>query len=369
MSQGARKLRLSRVILIVVAVVVVLAAGGAALYLLFGNSDASLLYTELPIDQNATYRAENNVIAYDTGSSLVEYRVDRNEALESPLYNGIDGYDFSPTLLAVYKDNVVQVRGKQSVALSGNIRSVCCGESHVAVLRANTASGNESIAVLDKDGAPVGNALDFSDYRVVSFGFYSDNGKELLWVIGVSIQQSIPVTTIKMYDYTTGGSLSYFPLFYDQIIEKLYFTENSIFIVGTQSIIRYSFAGSKEKYRVRIYGLKVTDMYATDGTVYFLLMPRDENERQTIHMLTVSETDYATDSIVSIHVPETLVSAFFQNGGIRCVTTGHLYSYSNSGINQLAIETAYTPLTAMRVNETQFMMETEEGCFLCSVKQ
>ncbi len=368
MSETRRKLRMSRVILIVVAVVVVIAAGASALYLLFGNNDASLTYTELPIDQTASYRTEGGVIAYDTGNTLVEYRVDRNEAVESPLYQGIDGYDLSGTLLAVYKDNIVQVRGQESIALSGDIRSICCGESHVAVLRANTNSGNESIAVLDADGAPVGNALDFSDCRVVSFGFYSDNGKELLWVIGISMQQNMPVTTIKMYDYTTGGSLSYFPAFYDQAIEKLYFTDESIFIVGTQSIIRYSFSGSKEKYRVPIYGLEVIDMYCEEGTAYFLLSARDAMNTQTVHLLTLSESDAATDSILSIHVPETLVGAFLQNGGVRCITSGHLYSYTSAGRSALNIETAYTALSAIKVSDTQFMIETPEGCFLCSVK-
>lgn len=368
MSEPRRKLRMSRVILIAAAVVVVIAAGASALYLLFGNNDASLVYTELPIEQTAAYRAEGGVIAYDAGSSLVEYRVDNNQATQSPLYEGIDGYDLSSTLLAVYKDNIVQVRGKESIALSGSIRSICCGESHVAVLRANTNSGNESIAVLDADGTPVGNALDFSDCRVVSFGFYSDNGKELLWVIGISMQQNMPVTTIKMFDYTTGGSLSYFPAFYDQAIEKLYFTDESIFIVGTQSIIRYSFSGSKEKYRIRIYGLEVIDMYCDSGVAYFLLKARDEQNAQTVHLLSLNEADSASDSMLSIHVPEPLVGAFLQNGGVRCITSGHLYSYTSAGKAALDIETAYTALSAIRVTDTQFMMETAEGCFLCSVK-
>lgn len=368
MSQPRRKLRMSRVILIVVAVVVVLAAGGSALYLLFGNNEASLTYTLLPIDNTADYRAEGGVIAYATANTLVEYRADKNEAVESPLYQGIDGYDLSATLLAVYKDNIVQVRGQESIALSGDIRSISCGESHVAVLRANTNSGNESIAVLDADGTPVGNALDFSDSRVVNFGFYSDSGKELLWVIGISIAQSMPVTTIKMFDYTTGGSLSYFPAFYDQTIERLYFTEESIFIVGTQSIIRYSFSGSKEKYRVPIYGLEVIDMFCENGSASFLLRSRDELNAQTVHLLTVSEADAAADSMLSIHVPETLVGAFLQNNGVRCITSGHLYSYTSAGKSALDIETAYTALSAIKVTATQFMIETPEGCFLCSVK-
>ena len=182
------------------------------------------------------------------------------------------------------------------------------------------------------------------------------------------MQQSMPVTTIKMFDYTTGGSLSYFPAFYDQTIEKLYFTQESIFIIGTQSIIRYSFSGSKEKYRVPIYGLEVTDMYCDNGSAYFLLSSRDAQNAQTVHLLTVSETDSATDSMLSIHVPETLVGAFLQNGGVRCMTSGHMYSYTSAGRSALEIESAYTALSAVKVTDTQFMIETPEGCFLCSVK-
>ena len=361
------KLNYVRLVLILVAALIVLGGGFALLYLLFGKQSSGLAYEQLSIT-DGDYDVSDNYLTYATDTDLVQVNLNNSRITRTHLESAIGGFGVSSAMTAVYSGSAFQIRNFDALTLSGTIRGVACGSKHCAVLRENTVSGLDSIVIFNASGETVGNSIDYDESSVVSFGFETGNGQELLWVISVNTQATMPVTTVRLYDYNNSGSMSYYPSFYEQSIEKLFFTADSVYLVGTQDIIRYAVGGSKEKYRVGIYGKEVLDSVSTGDHSYFLLMPRGGEDHHTLYVLALAEGDAAASTILTLYSGEEILNAFLQNGGIRIVTATRLLSYSYAGKNTLDIPLDHPACKAVKLDNTRFLLVGDDGCFITSTK-
>ncbi|MCL2695348.1 MAG: hypothetical protein FWE69_03370 [Clostridiales bacterium] len=337
--------------------------------LLFGTREASLSLRQSPLEPGQDFRINGETITYATSDTFHEFRIGKSGLTTTPLGTAISGYDVNGDNMAVFSGSVLQIRGLDEVTLTGTIHAVRCGSNHVAVLRRNITSGADSIIVFDSAGVASADALDYSDGKVVNFGFYTENGSDLLWAIAVAAQQEQPVFNVKMYDYGNGGMMSYLQPFYDQAIESVFFTQDSIFVAGTQDLVRYTQAGGRERYRVRIFGQRVLDMAESSGGVSFLLQPRHPAFGETLRLLTVAEADYASESMVSLHLPDKVTSAFLQGGSLYAFTQTHLYSFNYAGRRGLVLELPAPPQRVSRVGDSNMLFETEGAVYLASITQ
>ena len=369
----ARRLRprTIRLLVVGVAALIVVGAAIALVALLFGGREAALQLTRIPLEPGQDVKIDGDLITYATADAFYEYRAGKggNPLAVTPLGAPISGYDINGDNMAVFSGSTLQIRGQAEIVLTGTIHAVRCGSSRVAVLRRNALSGADSIIVFDSAGNETTAALDYSDGKVVNFGFYTEGGSELLWAIAAATQQSQPVFHVKMYDYLNGGAMSYLPSYYDQAIERVFFTQDSIFVAGTQDLVRYTLAGGREKYRVRIFGQRISDMALSSGGVSFLLQPRGEAFAQTLRVLTVAEADYASESLVSLHLPDAPVSAFLQSGRLYAFTPTHVYGYNYAGRSALTLELPEMPLRVQRAGAAFMLFETAEASYLASVTQ
>ena len=257
MNEAKAKPRINFLRLILFALVAIVLSGGvfAVFYLMFRQRDASLTYEKLDIDANMDYHVSGGYLTYASATDLIQVNTsDTKKSIVTNLPTAIDGFGVSSTITAVYAGSNLQLRNFKTLTLNGTIRGVACGGSHCAALRTNEVNGLDSIVVFNASAEAVGNPIDFSESKVVNFGFETGYGRELLWVICVNTQASLPVTTVRLYDYNNGGAMSYYPSFYEQSIERVYFTEDSVFLIGTEDIVRYNLDSSRERYRVGIYG-------------------------------------------------------------------------------------------------------------------
>ena len=252
------------------------------------------------------------------------------------------------------------------MTLNGTIRGVACGESHCAALRTNDINGLDSIVVFNASAQAVGNPIDFAESKVVNFGFETGYDRELLWVICVNTQASLPVTTVRLYDYNNGGAMSYYPSFYEQSIERVYFTEDSVFLIGTEDIVRYNLDSSRERYRVGIYGKEVMDASVYNGTVRFLLKPRGSSNQHTLYTLAMAEADAPNTTMLTVYVGENIVNAFLQNNGIRIVTRTRMISYTYSGKNTPSADIIldYPADVALKLNDSSFLLISGDDCYI-----
>jgi len=363
------KIKPNRLLILALAVLLIIGLAVGLVSLLFGSRGAALQLAPTSLARGQDFRIDGEGIAFATDEAFFEYRAGGggNPLTTTPLGAPISGYDMSGDNLAVFSGSTLQIRGLAEVELTGTIHAVRCGNNHVAVLRRNAQSGADSIIVFDSAGAASADALDYSDGKVLNFGFHTEGGNELLWAVTVATAQSRPVFVVKMHDYAGGGAMRYLPSFFDQAIERIFFTEDSIFVAGTQDLVRYTLTGGREKYRVRIFGQSVLDMGTSSGGVSFLLQPRGENFLRTLRVLTVAESDYAGESLVSLHLPDAPVSAFLQNGSLYAFTSERLYGFNYAGRSILDLELPATPLRVRAVGQAHMLFETEDRVYLATV--
>ena len=356
--------------LILFALVAIVLFGGifAVFYLMFRQRDASLSYERLSIDADMDYDVSGGYLTYASSTDLVQVNInDTKKSTITHLDSGsIDGFGVSSTMTAAYAGSNLQLRNFKTLTLNGTIRGVACGESHCAALRTNDINGLDSIVVFNASAQAVGNPIDFAESKVVNFGFETGYDRELLWVICVNTQASLPVTTVRLYDYNNSGAMSYYPSFYEQSIERVYFTENSVFLVGTEDIIRYNMDSSRERYRVGIYGKEVMDVSVNNGTVRFLLKPRGSSNQHTLYTLALAEADAPNTTMLTVYGGENIVNAFLQSNGIRIVTRTRMISYTYSGKNTPSADILldYPADMALKLNDSSFLLVSGDDCYI-----
>ncbi len=363
------KPRINFLRLILFSLVALVLFGGifAVFYLMFRQRDASLAYEKLGIAANMDYDVNGGYLTYASATELIQVNTnDTKKSLVTNLPTTIDGFGVSSAITAVYAGSNLQLRNFPTLTLNGTIRGVACGESHCAALRTNDLSGLDSIVVFNASAEAVGNPIDFSESKVINFGFETSYDRELLWVICVNTQASLPVTTVRLYDYNNGGAMSYYPSFYEQSIERVYFTENSVFLVGMEDIIRYNMDSSRERYRVGIYGKEVMDISVNNGTVRFLLKPRGSSNQHTLYTLAMAEADAPNTTMLTVYIGEDIVNAFLQSNGIRIVTRTRMISYTYSGKNTPSADIllSYPADAALKLNDACFLLVSGEDCYL-----
>lgn len=363
------KPRINFLRLILFGLVAVVLFGGvfAVLYLMFRQRNASLTYEKLNIEGSMDYNVSGGFLTYASKDKLIQVNIsDTKKSIVTNLPTSIDGFGVSSAITAVYAGSNLQLRNFSTLTLTGTIRGVACGQSHCAALRTNDINGLDSIVVFNASAQAVGNPIDFSESKVVNFGFETSYGRELLWVICVNTQASLPVTTVRLYDYNNNGAMSYYPSFYEQSIERIYLTEDSVFLVGTEDIIRYSMDSSRERYRVGIYGKEVMDVSVSNGTVRFLLKPRGSSDQHTLYTLALAEADAPNTTMLTVYVGEDIVNAFLQNSGIRIVTRTRMISYTYAGKNTPSADIIldYPADVALKLNDTSFLLVSGEDCYI-----
>lgn len=346
---------------------VVIGGGIALVVLLFGNRDTELVTKSLPLSSEMQYRIKDGTVSYIDNMTLNIYEADSESSRTVALNAAIDGYAVRDDVVVVFSGGTVHIEGCSEVVLTGTVRDVRMGEDYIAVLRTNV-QGSDSIVIFDYNAQIAGEVLDFSDSKVTNFGFYTDNGRELLWIISVATEQSTPVTTVQMFDYGAGGTTSYLSPFYDQSVETLYFTDDSIFVVGTQDIVRYALTGGREKYRVGIYGYSVLDMAFSGGTATFLLAPKDEQASKQLRFLNLAEGDESLLSWRQFSFSEDILGAFLQQGMVHIVGTENVYSYSYTGRVSATLPLPEGVTAAYELDDTYFLLVTEGSMLRAELK-
>lgn len=366
MKMAKVRIRVGRLIFVLIGGLTLVVGVFAAVYLLFGQEDEILTYNSMPIEGGYSYVVSDNYLTYATESQLWQVNLLNDSVTYSDFERGVDGFSVSSSMTACYAGADFHIRGFNGVTLTGPIRSVSAGLRYCAVLKTNSA-GQDTIVIFTASGESVFEQIDFTDNKVVSFGFDTEDGRETLWVICVNVEAARPATTVRLYDYNNGGTMSYYPVFYDQGIEKLTFTEDSVFIIGTQDIIRYARSGSREQYRVGIYGKKVIDFRVSGENVYFLLQPRDSSASHTIYVIALAEADSANETSMALYSGESIISAFLQSGGIRVITPSRYISYSYSGKKSQDVVLEHPVDSVVELDNSRFLLTSGKDCYFVTI--
>lgn len=363
-----RKKTALRIAIVVISLIAL--AGVAVLAALTAkNCGTQLITRTLPLTSSELVCGTGDGIMYVRGGALNFYSFkDEDNNFTRPLTAAPTGIAGSAGIKAVYSKNAVQIIDAPfDIEPEGEVIALRCGRAHAAVCT-KRPNGDETVTVYGLNGQQI-YEFPFSAGRLVNFGFSEASGSTL-WLMELDTDSGSPRTTITTFDLDRMSSTGVITVS-DQLVEDVFFTGSSVYIVGTDSLIRYSAAANREVYRVQLYGYRVIDKSLTGDSPVLLLMPRSASDiagAPSLRILTVSQKDVAGETAVSVSVPEGAVGCHLVNGSLVIVTGNGLKLISNKG---KPLESAPLPVgvtdSSEKLDEHHILMERSGEYVLLSV--
>lgn len=330
----------------------------------FNKRESVVTMNATPISIASTYINTGDGLLYQTDGQIHFYHLSDNK--KNYTY-GMGASDVrmsgSAAMTVVFNDNSLQVVGKnQPLTFTGRVREVECGTNYLAVLR-NSDEGTDSIAVITPGGEQV-EQLFFADQYIVDFGFYKTGG-EMLWVETINVNAGTPTISITTYDLTKKASTGVMHI-QNQLVDELYLTANSVFVVGTNQIIRYTHSGNKEVYRVTIYGYEVVDFSSAGSSPTFLLTPRG-GDFHSVKILTLAEDSAPNAVDTYLQLPTEGISAFMMGDHLAVTSREKLLTYTLKG--KLSSEASFEqPIdNAVKLNDKVLLLSANGIYYLATV--
>ena len=329
----------------------------------------------LSFDSSSPHAGTGDGIVYLRGGqfNFLSFK-DEDLNYSLPLTAEPEGMVGTPGVKAVYSSNAVQIIDAPfNIELDGTIKAVRCGSGHIAVYK-QRADGTYELRIYTAAGQQVlqlptaGEAQGYYDEgRLIDFGFSEANGS-VLWTMELDTDSGSPRTTVTTYDLgrmTNSGIITV----QGMLIERVFFTENSMFAVGTDSLIRYGASDNREKYRVQIYGYTVADVSLSGGSPAMLLVPRGSSgEAGTARLLKVSEKDVASEVAVTVLLPKGALGCHMVNGMLAVVTADSVYLYDSTGKLAEKLLVGPEPVTSSeKLDEHHILLERSGELILLTV--
>lgn len=325
--------------------------------------------TQMPFNSNDVYTFTNNsfiyikdgVLYYDdiaSSSNDASYRINTSEVEICA----------SKAICALYNKTTVQILGAQSaIEGHGNIEKVKCGLDYIAVLFKDETDAIV-LKVFDKNALMIDEIRPESDNSfIMDFGF-TNTDNNTLWTLLADTSSEISVSTITTYDLSKKSTTGVMTIQH-QLVESLNFTDNSIFAVGTNDLMRYN--NGNLIYRLPVYGYKLLDFSSSSGKCMFLFESRSaSNTRSTLKLYTVSEKESSDYSVVTLNLPQNTVTALLVNSKIVSVSPNKIYTYSYSGelLSETELDFVLTAPGALKVNNNEILLLSSPSLYRYKVK-
>lgn len=355
-GRPAKRNRSSRMLLFSI-VILALIGGAVALYsLVFSKRESTVSMTQTPIQTTATYLNTGDGLLYQTDGQI--HFLHLTDSRRNYTY-GTAASDIrmsgSKAMTCVFNDLSLQVIGKGNtpVSFTGRVLAVECGAGYLGVLR-RAEDGTESVLIITPTGEQVGE-LSYPDQFIVDFGFYMLQS-ERMWVETLGVNTGTPATTITTYDVSKAANTGVMQV-QTQLIDDIYITENSLFVVGTNQIIRYVHDGNKEIYRTTVYGYEVIDYTLADSPT-FLMTPRG-GDMHSVKLLTLAEDDEPGAVETYLQLSAEGVAAFMMNGRLIVVSRDQLFTYTVKGKLSKTANFEYPVDAAVKLTENVLLLSSD----------
>jgi hypothetical protein len=364
------RMAVSRLAFFGLAAGIVIVGAIALIAVLMAKREKGLTFARADVISGYTYRMKDDLLTYRTEDRLYTYDGTKDVSTYYPIAN-IEGYDTSDSMTIVYAGSQFKIQGVETLSLtSGTILDVRAGKNYAALLFKNPGADRDErfILIIDRQMHSI-NQISFKDSEIVAFDFLDTGTTELLWVSTMDVGQFTEESIVRIYDCgKEGAMIHYTSPFYNQTIYNLYLSDRCLFMVGTQSIIRYDreeSGFSAERDRVRVYGSTIVDFSAGSETAYFIALPvaAEGEENSLVRLITISETDDLWSNVMQKYMPSPVVGAFLFNENICVFTREDFLQFSFAGKKLLDLEPQYKPVAAFCCGSVGFLVVTEQNCY------
>lgn len=279
----------------------------------FGTESALPFYSEAP------YAYSNGIFYYADGDKLIRYDTRNPEGATSMSLGTSDvAIAAGGGTAALYSVNAVQIIGADDfIDVGGQIMSLRCAANHIAVLRIDSA-GTGAVLVYNKSGELV-DIIEQKNDIIIDCGFYDSSEGDLMWLLTLSTSADTPVTTLTTYSYAAQGGESVATMsgvisISSQLVDRVVFTKSSIFISGTEQLIRCDAGISGESWRLLTYGYKLCDYSTALTRPLFLFVPRGEGAMNEVKLYSVDEAAQSSAAARTVQLSEGVHTVMACNG-------------------------------------------------------
>ncbi len=309
--------------------IIAAAVGAAVFWLCTRNSDPAVEYTELPVSNLDYYAYNGSGILYISGDRLcyTDFASSKNDY--SLAISAADArLAVSSGLSVLYNAAAVQIIGSQyPIEFPGTLLSVRCGTSYVAGLMKDD-DGSVELQVFSATEQV--DLISFTDGYLMDYGFADSNGN-VLWTLTANTDGSVPVCTLTTYDMDKRAATGVMTT-QGHLVEYVRFDESSIFVIGTNNLIRYDSVTNSESYRLLVYGWELHDFSDNGARPMLLFIRRGADDPfSTVRLYNVSSADSADETVVTLRLPPAVHSVFLSNGRLIAATQDTLSIYSAGG--------------------------------------
>jgi hypothetical protein len=330
---------------------------------IFNRQEATVSMDITPISSSATYINTGDGLLYHTDGQIHFYHLTDNK--KNYTY-GMGASDIrmsgSASMTVVFNQSQLQVVGEKTpLSFTGSVEEVECGTNHLALLR-QAEDGAESVLIITRAGEQIAD-LSYSDQCIIDFGFYSTTS-EMLWIQTLSVGTGTPMTTISTYDLNKREVTGMIHV-QGQLVDEIYITPNSMFVVCTNQIIRFIHAGNKEIYRTMIYGYEVLDFSFASGTPTFLLTTRG-GDFHTVRILTLAEGSSPSPVETTLQLPTEGVSAFIMGSRLAVASREKLLTYTIKGKLSSTLTFEQSIDTAVKLTDAKLLLSSNGMFYLAN---
>ena len=341
----------------------ILGIGLVIFQFIFNKQEATVSMDITPISTTSTYINTGDGILYQTDGQIHFYHLtDDKKNYTYGMGASNIRMSGSESMTVVFNEAQLQVVGEKTpLTFTGILEEVECGIQHLAVLR-QAEDGSESVLVITKSGEQISD-LPYPDQCIVDFGFYTTTN-EMLWIETINVSTGTPMTTIETYDLGKQEVTGKIHV-QNQLVNDIYITPNSMFVVCTNQIIRYIHEGNKEIYRTMIYGYEVLDFSYSSGTPTFLLTTRG-GDFHTVRMLTLAE-DAAPEPVeTTLQLPAEGVSAFIMGSRLSVASREQLFTYTIKGKLSATATFAQPIDAAVKLTDAKLLLSSNGMYYLAN---
>ncbi len=339
------------------------------------DKDSFGTVTELPFSPEADYAYTGTGFYYVENDELVYYDLADPEGAGKRMKLGTTQVMMraSSALAALYSGSRVQILNAQDFDAGGTVLGVRCGASHVAVLRQDSA-GAAAVLVYDAAGALI-DQIDQGSALLVDCGLRETANGDVLWTLMLDSSGSVPVNTLTTYTYAVDGagvpraSMSGVMSVQGQLVERVVFTQKSIFIAGTSHLIRSDAGVSGEAYRLLTYGYRLADYTAAGSAPLFVFVERDAGETPArVKLYSAQEGGVASATAREIDLPIGAVGFAAASGKLYAFDAGTLYAYEATGKLSASYALEFACEGVTKLDEKRIVVESGGALKLITLK-
>lgn len=205
--------------------------------------------------------------------------------------------------------------------LEGNIRFARIGGTYIAVCMGDEVGS--TVRVFTHTGALVENLTDsFTDLYLLDMGFFQSGG-QLLWVLGLDIGSTIPISNLSAYE--PGKSISTgLQELADGLVYRVYTHNNNLMVVDTSQIRTYNYKVVEQNdiSPILVYGWAVKQTMSIGRNTHVLLEQMPQSNASNLFSELRVVTNYTPLSL-RLHSP--CFASGLTEKGVYAFSTAAIY--------------------------------------------